>query len=239
MKEEDTALLFNLCRMAGHKNPESIAHTIQSWEQALQLVQFPLDGVIAEFGPGISPKIQLALKSTPFMGKLALVDTNQQALAVQNIVAGLSRPNFEVETFQENLFDIPFDRFDLITANHLIDDLVAVEYAHIWEIDYARVFSNPELQQEFWTRLNTDFQPGKDIMKKFAQKFENLRNGSSLIVNSYKPNFDKLHQIDARETICSEFLLVFKRFLYASGFSDIAKSDTLSHNGDWLLMKRG
>lgn len=239
MKEEDTALLFNLCRMAGHKNPESIANTILSWERALQLVSFPLDGTIAEFGPGVSPKIQLALKSTPFTGKLVLVDTDPQALAVQNIVYGLARPNFQIETLQTNLFDIPFDRFDLITANHFIDDLVAVEYARILEIDYMRVFNNPVFQQEFWTRVSADLQPGQDIMRKFAQKFEESRPNNSLIVNTYKPNFDKQHQINSRATICSEFLHTFYQSLLAIGYLDIAKNEALAQNGDWLLMERG
>lgn len=238
MREEDTALLFNLCRMAGHKNPELIANTIESWEQALKLIEFPLNGAIAELGPGVSPKIQLALKSISFIGRLILVDIDQQALSIQNIVCGLSKPNFKVETRQENLYDTNFSGFDLITANHLIDDLVAVEYAHAWGIDYSRVFNSSELQQEFWARINTDRQVGVDTMRKFAQKFENLQKGRSLIVNTYKPNFDKQHQIDTRTIMCSDLFGRLKQSLLDYGFSDVAKFETLPQNGNWLLMQK-
>ncbi len=99
-----------------------------------------------------------------------LVDTNEQALVIQNVVYGLSKPNFEVETRQKDLFDIPFESLDLVAANHFIDDLVAVEYARIWGLDYALVFSNPDLQQEFWARVSIDLQPGRDIMRKIYSK---------------------------------------------------------------------
>lgn len=93
------------------------------------LKQVPLRELqsICDLCPGSSPKVQWALQRLNYGNKLAIVDQDLIAIEQMQVLLKIFQANYNVAFLPVDIFSLS-DTYDLVTANHIIDDLVLYNY---------------------------------------------------------------------------------------------------------------
>ncbi|KTD57425.1 hypothetical protein [Legionella shakespearei] len=94
------------------------------WKMMLQNIISENTLSILDIGPGFSPKIELALKLLNFKGNLTVLDKSESALNGLKDILALSGIPFKLNCICDDLFLVQSATYDVVTANHLFDDLM-------------------------------------------------------------------------------------------------------------------
>lgn len=237
MKEWDDKVLNQLFDMVGFQNRDQFRHTIAEWSSVIGGLILPAQARVAELGPGVSPKLQFALSDTDFVGTLALVDLDPHVLSAQQFVFSRLRPRFQLITHNQNLFDFSLAGYELVTGNHLIDDLVANHYSKKRGINYEALFSDPIEQVSFWKMVGGDCVLAEEVIDNFANKLSEVQPKARVVLNSYQANFDRHHNITNRQSVCDGLLDRLTVKLAQCGFIQI-EPDLGDTNKRWLIMEK-
>ena len=89
---------------------------------------------ILDIGPGFSPKIELALKLLGYKEKLTVLDKSPTALSGLRDFLYMIDFSYELNTICDDLFAVKNLYFNLVTANHLFDDLLIDAYCSLKQI---------------------------------------------------------------------------------------------------------
>lgn len=237
MKKEDEVLLNELCGLVGYKHPEYFQQTVDEFTFVFNALPNFGQNRVVELGPGLSPKLLFALNSCDFKDILALVDLDQTALAVQRYTALRLKPSFKVETHNQNLFNFDLSGYSLIVGNHLIDDLVAADFADRYGINYSEVFNDPKGQERFWQVVAQDRAATGYTISRLGEKLSEVDKKAIWITTNYAANFDLVHGIGVRQALCDGLLTDLRLLLQDSGFIDLDIKD-IPGSKKWLIMQK-
>lgn len=238
LKETDNRVLDEMLGFVGYHNPEGYKQGLTEWVNLLEELPFDPYGSVAEFGPGISPKLLFALSSTNFQGTLTLVDLDEEAITTQADIAYVLKPAFAIDCRLGNLFDLDLSNQSLVIGNHLIDDLIAADYARHKGLDYSEVFANALEQSAFWCEiLENPTTPTKTVVK-LSEKLVQIKAGGIVVMNNYLPSFDKKYGISVRTEVCDSMLELLGQSLSASGFSRLQQFEQSPDNKKWLVAQK-
>lgn len=238
MKEQDFVLFKQLCQMVGYQHPESFLGMIDRWKLLLKTLRVNQEGKIVEFGSGISPKLLFALNSFEFNGVFTVVEIDDQALSAQRYVYSRMKPDFVLQTVKQDLFEFDTQGYDLIAGNHLLDDLIAADYANSRGINYSDIFPDPSLQQKFWEEVEKDETSTSYTLQRLSKKLSIVDTNSLVIFNNYSANFDFKYGLDKRQVLCDRLLLELGSLLREAHFIDIPAPTHSDDHIAWMIMKR-
>lgn len=237
MKEKDSKLLDELIELVGYKHGDLFRQRIAQLSGIFGNVVQGKEK-IAEFGSGVSPKSLFALNAIGFKGSLTMIDIDSKALWAQNFVYNKLKPEFALNTSCEDLYKTSLQNYGLIFCNHLIDDLVAEDFAQRNNINYqSEVFNNPEKQQPFWSQISVA--DGLKVTTQFGLKLTEANRGSRIVVNHYEANFDRVHAIKTRDWIISQLFIHLEELLYDHGFRQLPIQNIVSTQTEyWLILEK-
>lgn len=237
MKEGDLILLEELTQLVGYKQSENFKNRIDQLANVFRQILSPENDRVVEFGPGISPKSLFTLSSIDFQGSLDLVDIDPLALAAQNFVYSRLKPNFNLRTHQIDLFDFDINGFDVVFCNHLIDDLVAADFAIKHNINYEEIFNNPEKQIAFWRQITEA--EALALITRISLKLVEADYGSKAIINHYEANFDRSYKITGRNRIINNLFDHLRSELISMGFRNIQNLPDFNQGEEcWLILEK-
>ena len=146
---------------------------------------------------------------------------------------------FRLNTYCANLFSLPLQDYNLVFCNHLIDDLVAADFANNQSLDFHNsIFNSPENQQQLWSQITRE--SAIETTTKFAQKLMELPLGSKSVINHYQANFDLVNQITNKDHLITDLFLHLRKLLIEGSFEEfkLKSNITLPKNELWLIMER-
>lgn len=133
--------LFNRNRFDTQKRSYEFLSYIQGfyqqakdWHELMQFIPFERISSILDIGPGFSPKIELALKLLGYKEKLTVLDKSPTALSGLRDFLYMIDFSYELNTICDDLFAVKNLYFNLVTANHLFDDLLIDAYCSLKQI---------------------------------------------------------------------------------------------------------
>ena len=150
--EYQSTELFNRNRFDTQKRTYEFFSYIKGYfQQATQwhefIKQMPLETMssILDIGPGFSPKVELALKLAGFKGHLTVLDKSDSALiGLQDFLQMVDIP-FELKVICDDLFAVKNIQFNLVTANHLFDDLLMDAYCTLKQLPLKCLYESEAL----------------------------------------------------------------------------------------------
>lgn len=237
MKERNQRLINRLSQMVGYKNPDIFKGVVTEWTRVINYLSLESTGFVTEFGPGVSPKLQFALDEIDFKGNLVLIDLDSKALWGQNYVFDLLHPKFSLQLKTEDLFVADLAGNSLIIGNHLLDDLVADDFAKHEGIDYQEVFTDPNLQEIFWERVCQNPDLAFKTVLRLAEKLEDVDKGCFIVFNNYLANFDLKYKVQNRTTFINALLKDLGLLLNRKRFTNVPFNFDNSGK-EWLVMKK-
>jgi hypothetical protein len=99
------------------------------WQSLIGLVDLHETSTIMDWCSGLSPRIELALRSLGYSGRLIMVDSNLQSQQRLKSLVEMLGVDYDLDFIAEDLYLMKPDyKADLITGNHIIDDLLLNEY---------------------------------------------------------------------------------------------------------------
>lgn len=94
------------------------------WANILNSLDFIKEGRVCELCPGMASKCLWGLSKTAFHGEAFIWDASEIAVSDLEMLNDFLCLPFKVNTIKDNLFIGKQDPFDLILANHILDDLI-------------------------------------------------------------------------------------------------------------------
>lgn len=238
MKESITEPSRRLPILSKFRTIESLLVSVIEWSHIFRSFSLSESSRVVEFGCGFSPKIQLALKRINFAGRLVLVDIDSQALIAQNKFTPFLRPKFKVEIQHISLFKYPFQPEEIIVGNHIIDDIIASEFARKFDIDYTKIYKNHILQRHFWEDLQKENITMQVTTDKLSKKIGTVELGT-IVLNNYLSLFDMYHRLENRNQVCNAVLCDLTNKASKLGFQDIRSNLQLfASKKTWLAVRR-
>lgn len=233
MKDRDREVLRELAKMVGYSQPERFERKIDQWEEVIAAIAGRDMRKVVELGSGVSPKIVFALSGVGFCGELTVVDWDEKALAAQRIVAGSLGVGFGMKTYCQDLFNFSLTGYELVAANHLIDDLIADRFSKKRGIDYGKVFADPWAQKDFWEEVACDVAVGDSVVSDLSEKLFGVDSGTVVVVNHYQANIDERFDIRTRDEVCEDLFGRLRVMMTKKGFRDMGIGDK-----GWAVLRK-
>jgi hypothetical protein len=99
------------------------------WQSLIGLVDLHETSTIMDWCSGLSPRIELALRSLSYSGRLIMVDSNLQSQQRLKSLVEMLGVDYDLDFIAEDLYLMKSHyKADLITGNHIMDDLLLNEY---------------------------------------------------------------------------------------------------------------
>jgi hypothetical protein len=122
----------------------------RSWGEVFRFLDLSRYRKIADLCPGFGPKVELGLYYAGYRGAVTVVDKNRGALRLLGEFMKLFDTGIKLVNMPCDLFTIKNQTFDLITANHLLDDLIIDWACRRLRIPPRRLYESEETLREVW-----------------------------------------------------------------------------------------
>ncbi len=188
---------------------------------------------ILDIGPGFSPKIELALKLAGYKGRLTVVDKSASALiGLQDFLHMVDFP-FELHAICDDLFAIKNVHFNLVTANHLFDDLLMDAYCTIEQLPLQWVYESETSMIDVTSKIIQTFDTTLLTHKIALTLGELVQENGFLLIRHYQGLTEKALELTAWYAFVTLFFENVVEELKRSRFSILEKKD-----GFVLLIKK-
>ena len=177
---------FDTCRRTFEFFNYLIGYYNQATDWVNLLKQIPIDTInsICDLCPGSSPKVEWALQRLGYDKCLTIVDKDRIAVTQMKVLLNVFAANYSTDFHQLDLF-VAEGKYDLITANHIFDDLILNEFCLSRSIDLRVLYSD---EKQFQLAID-EIQRTKNSMdmacqlRDFLQR--HLESGGYVIMTHY------------------------------------------------------
>jgi hypothetical protein len=125
----------------------------QIWRSLAQALRISPTARIAEIGCGHVPKVAIGLHYLGVEGRVDLVDSDAIALERASRFLQLMGARFPVGIVPATLFDEGVGGYDVIFANHLLDDLILNHFCALRGLDSARLYEQEDRYIGVWKEI--------------------------------------------------------------------------------------
>ncbi len=125
----------------------------QIWWSLAQALHISPTARIAEIGCGHVPKVAIGLHYLGFAGKVDLVDNDAIALERASRFLELIGARYPVGIVRATLFDERVRGYDVILANHLLDDLILNHFCALHGVDATNVYDREDRYMNVWKEI--------------------------------------------------------------------------------------
>ena len=156
------------------------------WKELLQEIGIHRVKSALDIGCGFFPKAELGFYYLNFTGKLTLLDCSAEALRQAAHFLKFFNVGFSVERVPVSLWDLPDHRYDLIVANHSLDDLILDAAARECGVSLIDAYRSEALFQELWQSIIKDSSLGAEVMDRLAEFIAgHLNPGGRVVLLDY------------------------------------------------------
>jgi hypothetical protein len=173
----------------------------REWSQILKDLDFSSVKSVCEICPGIASKALWGLATTSFQGEVFIWDIDKQSISNLDMLNEFLCLPFEVKVENSNFFTGKRDSFDVLLANHVLDDLF-LSYLFNNNTSFSIYEENYFLTLIENSLIRLKKEP--DLYEKFVNDFaeailRNLRNKGCFIMLEYLPLFHRSHSLELWE----------------------------------------
>jgi hypothetical protein len=137
---------------------------------------------ILDIGPGYFPKIELGLYYNNFRGTVTLLDNNNSALIGADSFLKFFNIKFQTKKFKKDIWSKHSVKYDLIVANHLIDDLLLSQFCTKNKIPIKHLYTKEESFVNAWKQIVYDKKLSAELINRFSAQLNQLTKNSGYII---------------------------------------------------------
>lgn len=144
------------------------------WQDILKKINIPAKGKVLDIGCGFFPKVELGLLYSGFQGSVTLLDANAKALGGAGRFLEFLHIPFKYRVTSRSIWQVCKIRFDLIAANHVLDDLVLADYCRRRRLNLKNIYSSEDLFKDTWGKIIEDPERPFDLINELATHLTKL-----------------------------------------------------------------
>lgn len=191
------------------------------WSRVLKRLRIEHRHHILDLCPGRTPKVELALHELDFRGSLTLVEKNRCTL---HDLMDFMRPfhfAFHIRPLCCNVWQVK-GKYDVITANHILDDLILDAGCDFFRLSPHEIYSNEKKWNELWKNI---LGSGPDIWQSVRNSFikllnRSLKSGGYLILTQYPSYAEKIMGGKAQQFFLRRCVSDLSRTLENAGYKN-------------------
>jgi|WetSurMetagenome_2_1015567.scaffolds.fasta_scaffold15442_2 hypothetical protein len=194
----------------------------KTWLKILSALNIKDKPQIVDLCPGFVPKIELGLFYLQYKGKVVAIDKDSRALSSHIKFMELFGPEFKISKKIINLFGRFKENYDVILANHLIDDLVLCYFSKKMKMKLSDIYAKEGNVKKIWEHVLENKKNNLEVMTKIIVKiFDQLSGSKGLIcMTYYKSYLDKILDMDDAYKFNRELFKKIIKELKNKGFSE-------------------
>jgi hypothetical protein len=202
------------------------------WEEILKKIRINNYHDIADICPGFSPKVELGLHFAGFQGDVYLIDKDKKSLIQLKHFLDLYNVKFKSTFLIQDIFGKRYRSFDLVTANHAMDDLTLNYFSGKFGINMKNIYENEGVLSDFWKKILNDKEKNlSEITAVIIRSFDKLVNPNGVIcLFEYKSYAERMLDLRSEYVFTRQLFRKVVSALKTKGYRDfkINKSDISS-----------
>lgn len=123
------------------------------WEALPGKLKMPQIRSVLDTGPGNFPKVELGLYYAGFDGRLTLLDQDSRATENAEKFLAFFDCLFSVKRCHASILNAPRAKYDLIVANHFLDDFGLTSHCSDHRIDINEAYLSEKLDRALWNDI--------------------------------------------------------------------------------------
>lgn len=160
------------------------------WCEIFNKLKISNKSSVLDFCPGYFPKVELGLYYAGFKGAVTMIEQDRIALKYSNKFLLFFDSKFEVRYCHGSLWSQQRNSgYDLIVANHAIDDLLLAEFCNLSEIPLSVAYQEERLYSECWSSIVSNPSWIKTFVVSLSKKLNYLVSSNGKIVLLDYPGF--------------------------------------------------
>jgi hypothetical protein len=169
---------------------EFFNYLISYFEQASHWVgilkQIPMQRIkrVIDFCPGSSPKVQWALQRLHYTQHLSIVDNDVLALNQLKVLLKIFDAPYQATFIHSDIFSVP-GKYDLVTANHIFDDLVLNEFCVAHHLVLRKLYADEKLFKDALDKIQANNIPIEFIDRFVRFIDERVQDNGYLVMTHY------------------------------------------------------
>ena len=211
----------------------------QIWKAHFRLVRLSDKDHIIDIGAGYFPKVEIALYYSGFAGRIDLFDIDIKALRqAERFMQFLHLP-FKAKLCSGKSLSSVSRKYDLICANHFLDDYLLAQYCRMYRIDTLSVYAKEQVFLDIWERISSDKTFNDSLAKRLSLEIFNLsKKGSRLLLLDYLSNSQASLGIRCVRKSTSIFQKQLHKQLLQLGFVPIVPPAKLTYNSGKVRLRQ-
>jgi hypothetical protein len=220
----------------------------KTWLKILSALKIKNKSQVVDLCPGFVPKIELGLFYLQYEGEVIVIDKDSRALSGLIKFMDLFNPKFKISKKVINIFGRFKENYEIILANHLIDDLVLCYFSNKLKTKLSDVYAKEGNVKKVWEYVLRDREGNLDIMTMIIVKiFAQLIGSKGLIcMTYYKSYMDKILDMDDAYNFNRRLFKRIARELLIRGFSEdkeivkkaFKKGCGYFEPNDWVVLRK-
>jgi nicotinamide riboside kinase len=194
----------------------------KTWEKiflAINIIQFKNVAILC---PGYSPKVELGLYYANYKGQVIVIDVDSKSLIQLKRFLQIFNYQFKLILKRQNLFKKSKQKYDLIAANHLFDDLILYYFANKKGILLNQIYEKEENLINLWEYIfEKENQNLEEIVPIISDSLDSLVKENGLIcIAQYKSYTDKMLNLEEANIFTRKVFKKVKKILIGKNYSD-------------------
>jgi hypothetical protein len=166
------------------------------WSSLLTSLDAPKDGLCAELGCGVVPKVAMGLHYYRHVGQVDLIEPSARALASAETWLNFLCVQFAHTPIRESLFDLRMRRYDSVCANHALDDIILQEHCLRSGLPYEDLYCDASAFCRTWDTITRDCPWLSAFLDHLARTLTSLLSpGGLLILCDYQSHSHRALQL--------------------------------------------
>jgi Methyltransferase small domain len=150
-----------------------------------ELEEVPFKKVL-DIGPGYFPKVELGLYYSGYSGAVTLLDQDPRATESAEKFLNFFKCSFLARTIHKSILDEHSDKYDLIVANHFLDDYALACHCKDRGIDIGEAYQSEKLYRAVWNDIERNLEGVLSGVRDLAIRFiQLLLPGGSVLLLDY------------------------------------------------------
>lgn len=146
----------------------------QGWRKIFQEVKLSPQTSILDLGCGCFPKVELGLHYAGFKGDVFLIDQDRKNLRGAKTFLDFLQVDFNYVPLQRSFWSYRDRRFDVVAANHLLDDLLLSAYCYNTGRSLTKLHKSEGLYCEAWRKLARSSQFSHTLAERLGLTLDRL-----------------------------------------------------------------